>query len=185
VLVASGAARADRFYVGPPSGRWNNFFKWSTTQAGAPSGGTPGTTTGNTFIIDSDTTSRNITLDTSTNLNALTISNTSLGSDRLIQTTGSFGLSAISESLGAGTFGHGVHTQSVGINAISGLLSVGDGTGGFGNYNISGNAALSTGSLIVGNIAAGTFNQSGGTVTVHVSLGTCRRPSCRASRCSR
>src|SRR2546423_9437803 len=109
-LLAAGAAAlapwnralADRYYVGPANGNWNNAANWSTTSGGAGGAGVPSPGTGQTYIVHSDFTVRNISLDTSPSINILNIGNTSLFTTHLNETA-TVNFSASGESLGFGT----------------------------------------------------------------------------------
>src|SRR5947208_3502010 len=79
-------ARGDRYYVGPANGNWNNAANWSTTFGGSGGAGVPDPGTGTTYIVNSDLTVRNISLDTSPSINTLNIGNTSLFTTHLNET---------------------------------------------------------------------------------------------------
>jgi hypothetical protein len=84
------------------------------------------------------------------------------------------------------TAGVGAHTQSAGTDTESELL-VGWAAGGIGTYNLSGTGSIAiagnsgsfNGLLVVGSAGGGTFNQSGGTVTLAngTSFGTAIIPA--------
>src|SRR5205823_2833399 len=175
-LAPCNRALADRYYVGPANGNWNNAANWSTTFGGAGGAGIPGPTTGTTYIVNSDLTVRNISLDTSPSINTLNIGNTSLFTTHLNETA-TVNLSASGESLGFGTSAHAAHLQSSGNNVYDAFLIVGDYPSSTGQYDLSGNATVvvngnSGGAFAVGNLGNGTFNQTGGSVTVgSVSFG--------------
>src|SRR5205814_6981632 len=70
-----------------------------------------------------------------------------------------------------GTSAHAAHLQSSGNNVYDAFLIVGDYPSSTGQYDLSGNATVivngnSGGALAVGNLGNGTFNQTGGSVTV-------------------
>jgi hypothetical protein len=168
VSLWSSSAFADRYYVGPASGSWNNSANWSAAPGGAGGAGLPGTTTGSTFIIDSST--RNVSLDVSASIGILNIGNTGLAVTHLNQGAG-VNLSAAGESLGFGTFGHAVHAQGSGSNVYSSFLIIGDYPSSSAQYDLSGNASvimngINNGAFAVGNLGNGTFNQVSGSVAV-------------------
>src|SRR4051812_26611434 len=92
VLLASmgataipSAARADRYYVGPPNGNWNSSANWSATPGGVGGAGVP--TAGEfVFIRNADGVDRNIVLNVSTPaLARLRIDNSGGGVNTLVQ----------------------------------------------------------------------------------------------------
>jgi hypothetical protein len=179
VAAYPGALWADRYYVGPANGSWNNAANWSTTLGGPGGAGVPGA---NEFVYlrNSDAIDRNIALDVSTpNLARVRLGNSSTGLTTLIQ-SGDVSLSSVAEFEGSNSTGvnsSGVHTQSAGLNTITWFLDLGDDPGnGTGTYNLSdsgsmifnGTAVGAPGSkgLFVGYNENGVFNQNGGTVAV-------------------
>jgi len=126
------------------------------------------------LLIQCDSTNREITYTSAApaaTLGQITIDATGAGSVTLSQSSGT--LSSTNEIigfLGAGTF-----TQTGGSHLVSGTITLAVQKGSQGTYNLSGTGALSAGSIVLnagatfnqtgGTLYAGTFTQSGGTVT--------------------
>ncbi len=146
------------------SGNWSGVSNWSTASAsGADSSGPPATGA-TVYIANADSQGHVVTFDQSAFIAALQIGSTGGGTDTLSQTAAND--LAVSGSEMVGLSGPGIHVQSAGTNTYTGSLIVGD--VGAGTYSLSGAGVINgSSSLIVGDGGSGTFNQSGGTITVN------------------
>lgn len=185
VAIAIGSAaslpsivRAERYYVGPNTGSWNNPAHWSATIDGPGGAGVP---TAGEFVYlrtNEPILNRNITLDVTTPEFARVRLGSPSGQTTLTQTS-NVTLTSVGEFLGSSTAGFnttGIHTQTAGLNHSTWLLVLGEdmGTGG-GTYNLSGTGSVFLSGtspladfpgLYVGRNSRGLFNHNGGTVTV-------------------
>jgi T5SS/PEP-CTERM-associated repeat protein len=158
---------------GTPSGNWSSATPWSAVGPTGTDASGPPTAADTVYIANTDALSHIVTLDQSDTINSLQIGSTGGGTDTLSQTA-AYNLTMQTEQVGAGTASTAIHIQSAGTNSYASALIIGAGTLSSGTYSLSGNGALnidSTGSgtgagMFVGYNGNGTFNQSGGTVTV-------------------
>jgi len=173
-VVLSGFQLTDTDYWkdGISNGNWSGSNNWSATASSGQDNSGPPDANANVYITHADAVSRVATLDENVAIQTLQIGNTGGGTDTLSQTS-AFNLTMNSEQVGIGTGAVGVHTQSAGTNTYSNALIVGASSGSSGTYNLSGTgnvniSASTTGALgmCVGENGSGTFNQSGGSVTV-------------------
>jgi T5SS/PEP-CTERM-associated repeat protein len=177
--VATGWA-ADRFYVGPASGGgavWNNGANWSLTSGGAGGAGVPGS--GDVArIVNSDATSRDVTLDATTTIQELRLGNSGLGTNSLTQPNPVNLNVNGSVLLGAGANEKAVFTQQAGANIFAatdflGQIILGDGAGSNATYHLQGGSlylANIFGNLSIGPNGTGSFNQTGGSVDLEWSM---------------
>src|SRR5262245_31339338 len=167
VVSPSLLRAANRFYVGPVTGSWNNIANWGTTSGGAGGASVPGPADA-ALITHSDANIRLIALDVNANVATLQIGNTGLGSNTLSQTTG-FNLSAGIEQIGIGVGARGAHLQSLGTNTYSNFLSIAEGMSSVATYTLTGNLNFTgtgaTPGLFVGLVGNGWFFHNSGAVT--------------------
>ncbi len=170
------SAFADRYWEnGITADTWSSATDWSAIgPAGTDALGPPGSAD-NAYITNTDALNEVVTLDQNDSILSLQIGNSGGGSDTLLQNT-PFNLSMATEQVGIGTNSVGVHTQSAGTNTYTNALIVASGTGSYGTYNLDGSGSINvvgagTGAagLYVGYNGTGTFNQTGGAVTLESS----------------
>jgi len=155
------------------TGNWSTASNWSATSSGGTDNAGPPPPANFVYLTNADAVNRTITLDQNSNVAMLEIGNIGAGSDSLIQDA-PYSLSMQIELVGVGTGGIGSHIQSDGTNTYSQALVVGSRSGSIGTYSLSGTGAVTintfesgTSGLNVGDAGDGTFNQSGGAVTVN------------------
>ncbi len=175
LLLGASQATADVYWdTTVTAGNWNVPANWLTT-----TGTVNGVPSATDFArIASTTTSETVTLNTNQSVSQLNIgssvtSGTTTAVDVLDQ---SANLSCISEVVGNGMNtggGAGKHIQTGGTYTVSGYMVVGLISGTTGEYDISNSAVLNmtgTGTsgtgLYVSEFGSGTFNQTGGTVSI-------------------
>jgi hypothetical protein len=142
---------------------WSGAGNWSAASAtGLDSSGPPAGLTVAT-IANSDSSSHVVALDQSASIGGLVIGSTGGGIDTLSQTAADNLSIRTSEQVGVG--GAGIHIQTNGTNTILGNLFVGSGSAG--TYSLGGTGVVNVAnSLGIGVGSTGTFNQSGGTLSV-------------------
>ena len=106
---------------------------------------------------------------TAINLNSLKIDSTGVGGTMFFsQTLSTSVMNATTETIGD-TIGGNVYTQNAGANNAS-TITMGNTASGVGTYTLSGSGTVTAGNFTVGNSGTGIVNQSGGTVTVNLTL---------------
>src|SRR5262245_50962441 len=117
LLTISGVLRAaDRYYVGPDTGSWNNPANWSATPGGAGGAGVP-TSADLAYITHADAFSRAITIDANVAANSLRMGNT-ISADGVFQSLPGSDMAIKYESIGYTAGSRGIHAQYGGTNTI-------------------------------------------------------------------
>jgi hypothetical protein len=177
VCLAHSEAHAVKFWKNSvTSGNWGTGSNWSSVSAaGADNGGLP-VANEPVRIVHTDGVARTVTLNVNpptVGLVAIDLTGAGTAADTLLLNAGN-NLTAGALFVGghtgvAPTNGRGTVTQSAGAVAMAaGLdLVVGHGAGSTGVYNLSGGSLTAPQSIFTGFSGSGTFNHSGGIVTVN------------------
>ncbi len=169
ILSAVSARAADRYYVGPDGGLWNNTANWSDTSGGSGGFSAPGTND-NVFIQPSSSIS--VTLDTDITGDGVHIMRIGATGGATAQFFHNANTLKINERLSIGDVAGSQATYSLNGGTLdltgddfAGPLLVGQ--AGTGILNIAGlSAVTTTGNVEVGITGDGTVNHSSGTLTV-------------------